>query len=73
MTESNRVYMKRLRAEQKMDFERKWHESFAWFPLLSEDGYWAWLETVYRCRRHRYEPWRYLVDVHNIMTVTDER
>jgi len=72
MTASKRANLKRTETKEMMDAERKWHTAFTWFPVLSEDGYWVWLDTVYRCRAHRFEPWRYLADVHNVMAIADE-
>lgn len=52
-------------------YMRTWNKHFAWYPVLTEDRYIAWLTTVYRCRRYRAENWRYLADVHNVMVVAD--
>lgn len=72
MTATKRANLERLARDEKTEAEQKWHEAFAWLPVLSEDGYWVWLDRVYRCRRHRFDPWRYIADVHNIMTAVDE-
>ena len=73
MTAVKREQLRRLQDEQKMEAERRWHSVFAWHPLLTEDGYWVWLETVHRCRKHRFSEWRYLSDIHNTLTVEDDR
>jgi len=72
MTATKRANLQRLAKDEKMQAQRKWHTAYAWFPVLSEDGYWAWLDTVHRCRSHRFDPWRYIADVHNVLTTVDE-
>jgi hypothetical protein len=72
MTATKRANLRRLAKDEKMEVERKWHTSYAWFPVLTEDSYWVWLYRVHRCRRHRFDPWRYIADVHNVLTAVDE-
>lgn len=73
MTAVKREKLRQRRLDQRTEVQSRWHTAFAWHPLLTEDGYWVWLETVHRCRKHRFSEWRYLSDIHNTMTVADDR
>lgn len=39
---------------------KEWHSWFAWYPVQTEDGYWVWLELVWRRVEYStYDVWNY--------------
>ena len=67
MTAQRRNEIKREQLRVMQEYNKVWRPHFVWLPVLTQDNYWVWFETVYRRREHNFDDWRYISDVHNLL------